>query len=401
MHGGESLPIWGRKRGEAFEALSSAKELIIKVKKKGINTSEAETLYKEAKKAIKNRRYILALEGIEEARKSAKRAYARGIKERLKLRVSRLSRNIDEMQSKNLDTGGLKGFLKEAEASLKGGVKDYKQGLKAAREGLRQAEDRLEKFHRISDLLASTSALLRRMEAHSPDLKVLDGHKKSLLKLEKLKSNGNIKSSLKEAEKLHEEVKNTMDRFSKAHDSIKALKKVVKDGEVLDADIEDLSKLHDAEALLIEGEFENGCKIADNSREDISALLKKHKDAKYHVDTATERILEVKNWGFSAFEAERPLNSAKEALRNQKFEKAIALSKESKEKAGTIRERHKRSLELIRLAKEEVEKIKAKGVDTSGIEEIISEAENEFYKGDYGASEEIIDRVFEAVKERS
>jgi len=237
------------------------------------------------------------------------------------------------------------------------------------------------------------------MEDGSPDLRVLEGQKKSLLKLEKLKSNGKIKSSLKEAEKLHAEVKNTMDRFSKAHDSIKALQKVVKDGEVLEADIKDLSKLHDAEVLLIDGDFEKASKIADNSREDISAMLKKHKDAKYHVDMATERILEVKNWGFSAFEAERPLNTAKEALRNQEFEKAIALSKESKEKASTIRERHKRSLELIRLAKEEVEKIKAKGVDTSGMENIISEAEKEFYKGDYGASDEKISRVFEVVKE--
>ncbi len=395
------MPIWGRKRREALEALSSAKELIIKVKKKGINTSEAETLYKEAKKSIKNRRFILALEGIEEAGKSARRAYAKGIKERLKLRVSRLRKRIDEMQSKNLDTRRLKGFLKESEASLKGGVKDYKQGLKAAREGLRKAENRLEKFQRVTDLLASIGALLRRMEDRSPDLKVLDVHKKSLQKLEKLKSNGNIKSSLKEAEKLLEEVENTMDRFSKAHDSIKALKKVVKDGEILDANIQDLSKLQDTEALLIEGDFEKAGKIADNSREDISTMLKKHKDAKYHVDMAMEKVIEVKNWGFSAFEAEKPLNSAKKALRNQEFEKAITLSKESKEKAGSIRERHKHSLELISMAKEEVEKIKAKGVDTSGMEDIIREAENEFYKGDYGASDEKIDKVFEAVRVRS
>lgn len=393
------MPIWGRKRREALEALSSAKKLIIKVKKKGIDTSQAETLYKEAKSAIKNRRYNQALEGIEEAKKSAKRAYAKGIKERLKLRVSTLSKSIDEMQSKNLDTEGLKGFLQEAETSLKGGVKDYKHGLKAAREGLRKAEDKLEKFHRVTGLLASTGALLRRMEDRSPDLKALNVHKDSLSKLEKLKSNGKIKSSLKEAEKFHAEVKDTMDRFSKAHDSIKALKKVVKDGEVLDADIGDLSKLHDAKVLLIDGEFEKACKIADNSREDISTLLIKHKDAKYHVDMATERILEVKNWGFSAFEAERPLNTAKEALRNQEFEKAIALSKESKEKASTIRERHKRSLELIRLAKEEVEKIKAKGVDTSGMEDIISEAEEDFDKGDYSASEERIMGFFEMVRD--
>lgn len=395
------MPIWGRKRREALEALSSAKKLIIKVKKKGIHTSEAETLYKEAKSAIKNRRYSQALEGIEEAKKSAKRAYTKGIKERLKLRVSRLSKNIDEMQLKNLDTGGLKGFLKEAEDSLKGGIKDYKRGWKAASEGLRRAENRLEKFQRVTNLLDSTATLLRRIEDRSPDLKILEGYNKILSKLEKLRSNGKIKSSLKEAEKLHDEVKSTMDRFSKAHDSIKALKKVVKDGEVLEADIEDLSKLHDAEALLIDGEFEKANQIADNSREGISAHLKKHKDAKHHVDMATEKVLEVKNWGFSAFEAERPLNSAKEALKNREFERAIALSKESKEKASTIRERHKRSLELISLAKEKVEQIKAKGGDISGMEDIISEAENEFYKGDYGASEEKISRIFEVVKERS
>ncbi len=35
------------------------------------------------------------------------------------------------------------------------------------------------------------------------------------------------------------------------------------------------------------------------------------------------------------------------------------------------------------------------------MEDIIREAENEFYKGDYGASDEKIDKVFEAVRVRS
>lgn len=392
------MPIWGRRKKEAQEALSSAKELIIKVKKRGIHTSEAEDLYKEAKEAIKNRRYSEALENIEEAKESARRAYAKGIKGMLRQRVSKLSEKIDEMQKKNLDTKGLNRSLKEAKASLKGGVKGYKHGLKAAKEGLRRAEDNLKKFDRVSELLASTRTLLRRMEDYSPDLSVLRPNKKRLDSLEKMKTSGKIEVALKETEKLHVEVENIMKRFSEACKSVKALEKVVKDGEVLDANIESLSKLEDAEAELIEGKFEKACKIADESREAISAVLRKHKDARYYVGTAEEKVFEVKNWGFSTFEAERALNSAKEALRNHDFERAVALSKESKDKASTIRERHKRSLELIQSAKEELEKIKARGGDISDIEEIIGEAENEFYKGDYGASEEKIERVLEAVR---
>jgi hypothetical protein len=393
------LPIWGRRKREAQEALSSAKEIIIKVKKKGIDTSLAEGLYKEAKKAIKNRKYSDALQKMEEAKKSAKLAYAKGIKGRLQLRISMLEKKIGEMKAKNLETKVLSISLKKAKTSLKGGVKDYKQGLKAAKEGLGRAEEKLEKFERFSGYLVSTGTLLRRMGDYSPDLSVLKVHKERLLTLEKLKSNGKIETGLKEAKNLFEDVKNTMDRLSEAYDSIKALEKVVKDGDVLGANIDSLSKLQDAKALLNEAKFESTCKIADKSREEISAVLKKHKDARYHVNMAQEKVTEVKSWGFSAFEAERELNSAKDALKNHEFEKAIALSKESKEKAGKIRERHKRLSELIRSAKEEVGSLRAKGVDTSDIEQIISEAENEFYKGDYGASEEIIDRVFEAVKE--
>ncbi|UCG69227.1 MAG: hypothetical protein JSV09_15855 [Thermoplasmata archaeon] len=140
------MPAWGRRKQESLEALSSAKKLIIKVKKKGIDTSEAEELYKEAKLAIKNRKYSSALESLENAEKSAKKSYAKGIKRRLKVRISKLSNKIDEMREKNLDTKRIEGLLKETKTSLSGGPKKYKYGLKVSREGLRRAEDKLEKF---------------------------------------------------------------------------------------------------------------------------------------------------------------------------------------------------------------------------------------------------------------
>ena len=65
------MPIWGGKRKEAEEALSQAKALIIKVKKRGIDTSYAERMYREAKSALQNRRYSDAFEGIKKAKKSA------------------------------------------------------------------------------------------------------------------------------------------------------------------------------------------------------------------------------------------------------------------------------------------------------------------------------------------
>ncbi len=392
------MPIWGRSKREAHEALSSAKEIIIKVKKKGIDTSLAEGWYKEAKKAIKNRRYSDALDRIEKAKKSGKLAYAKGIEDRLKLRISMLEKRIGEMNAKNLDTKVLSISLKKAKSSLKDGVKGYKKGLKVAKEGLDRAEEKLEKFEKLSGHLSFTAKLLRRMEDYSPNLSVLKVQKERLLSVEKLKENGKIENALKEAKNLFEDVNNIMQNFSSAQDSINALEKVIRDGDVLEANIGSLSKMEDAKTLFLKGEFESSIKIADANREEISDLLQKHKDAKHYVDIAKEKVSDVKNWGFSAFEAEKELNSAKEALKNHEFEKAIALSKESKEKVGKIRERHKRSLELIHSAKEEVENLKARGVDTTDIEQIIRNAENEFNKGDYGTSEEIIGRVFELTR---
>jgi hypothetical protein len=362
------LPIWGRRKREAQEALSSAKEIIIKVKKKGIDTSLAEGWYKEAKKAIKIRQYTDALERIEKAKKSAKLAYAKGIEDRLKSRISMLEKRIGEMNTRNLDTKVLSISLKKARSSLKEGVKGF------------------------------TAKLLRRMEDYSPNLSILKIQKERLLNIEKLKDNGKIENALKEAKNLFEDVNNIMQNFSFARDSINALEKVIKDGDVLEANIGSLSKMEDAKTLFLKGEFDSSIKIADANREEISNLLQKHKDAKHHVDMAKEKVSDVKNWGFSAFEAEKELNSAEEALKNHEFERAITLSKESKEKASNIRERHRHSLELIHSAKEEVENLKAKGVDTTDIEQIIREAENEFNKGDYGASEEITGRVFELTR---
>jgi hypothetical protein len=392
------LPIWGRRKREAQEALSSAKEIIIKVKKKGIDTSLAEGWYKEAKKAIKIRQYTDALERIEKAKKSAKLAYAKGIEDRLKSRISMLEKRIGEMNTRNLDTKVLSISLKKARSSLKEGVKGYKKGLKVAKEGFDRAGEKLEKFEKLSGHMSFTAKLLRRMEDYSPNLSILKIQKERLLNIEKLKDNGKIENALKEAKNLFEDVNNIMQNFSFARDSINALEKVIKDGDVLEANIGSLSKMEDAKTLFLKGEFDSSIKIADANREEISNLLQKHKDAKHHVDMAKEKVSDVKNWGFSAFEAEKELNSAEEALKNHEFERAITLSKESKEKASNIRERHRHSLELIHSAKEEVENLKAKGVDTTDIEQIIREAENEFNKGDYGASEEITGRVFELTR---
>ncbi|UCG69228.1 MAG: hypothetical protein JSV09_15860 [Thermoplasmata archaeon] len=246
--------------------------------------------------------------------------------------------------------------------------------------------------------MTSNATFLRRMGDSRPNLLALKEYKERLETVENLKSMGKIESALKEAEKLNKEVKNTFDMFYMSLDSIIALEKVVKDADVLEADLGDLSKLQESEALLMEGKFENAMEIADENREEISKLLKKHKDAKYQVDMAMEKIQEAKNWGFSVFEAERSLQSAKEALKNHDFAKAVTKSMESKEKASTIRERHRRSLELIQKANNEMEKFKEKGAKSSEMEEIVKEAEFEFDRGDYTASEEKIGRFFEIIK---
>jgi hypothetical protein len=106
----------------------------------------------------------------------------------------------------------------------------------------------------------------------------------------------------------------------------------------------------------------------------------------------------VENWGFSTYEVEKILNLAKEALKNHDFIVAKAKSKECIEKASNIRERHKESLQLIQKAKEEIEKIKAQGADIKDAENIILEAEGEFNRGNYGASQEKINGVLDQLK---
>ena len=54
-------------------------------------------------------------------------------------------------------------------------------------------------------------------------------------------------------------------------------------------------------------------------------------------------------------------------------------------------------MELIRKAKEEMERIEGEGGDVSDIKETISKAESDFDQGDYGAADEKIERIFEAV----
>ncbi len=394
------MPLRGSKKKEIREELASAKELIIKIKKKAIDTSEAEGLYKDAKKAIKNRKFHVAKKGIEEAKKSAKRAYAKGIKKKLEARISKLNENIKKMKAKNLDTSGIEKFLKEAQTSLKEGVKSYKNGLKAARVGLKIAEDTLKKFGTLSTLLAQTGAMLRRIADFNSHLPTLKKFQVRLNEIEEGMLKEKIESNLKKAQKLYEEVTNLKERYNKAFEAITSLEKVVRDADVLGANIKTQSKLDEAKILLSEEKFETACKIAKKSQKEISTFLSGYKDSKYHVDLAEEKIEEVKGWGFSAYEAEKALNLAKEALKNHEFEKATQLSKESKEMAINIRERHKHSLDMINSAKDEVASLKDRGEDLSQYEDIITEAEDEFNRGDYGASDEKIKGIFEFLKRR-
>lgn len=389
---------WGKKKKKTEEVLNETRTLIIKVKKKGIDTSQAEKTYREAKKALKNKDYKKGLGGLEEAKKSAKRAYAKGVKARLELRASTLKRNIKEMQKKNMDSKELNKYLKKTDKALEGGVKEYKDGLKWAKKGLKISEDKLGKFNKVSAHISSISSMLRRIEDFSPEIELLPEYKEKLEGLKQLKSKGKVESALKEGHKLEEEVKEIKSQYSKAYDSIASFEKVVRDADVLGANVSYVEHLAQTKEMLREGEFEKAGKIAKKNRKELTDFLKLYKDARYHVDLAKEAVSEAKSWGFSAFEADNALNEAKEALNKNEFEEAISKSKQSKEKASTVRERHKCSSDQIRSAKEEMERIKAKGMDISEIEDVIKQAEEDFDRGDYGASEEKIGRILEKTK---
>jgi hypothetical protein len=397
--GENKLPIWGRKRKEAEEALSSSKKLIIKVKKKGFDTSEAEKLYKKGKKAIKNKRFTDAHEFIEEANTSAKKAYAKGIKQRLSKRISELDKKIKELESKKFETKSEKKSLKKAIRSLEKGVKSYKEGLKAVRLGLHDADVKSKKIVKIDELLFLTNSMLREIEYQNPEFPRLRDLRNRLKKLEEMKEKGEFESALKPAKKLNTEVKSLNQRHMRAYESISALKKKVKDVEVLQAKIDAAPKLKEAEDLLNQEKFDLAIKTANESISEISTFLTQFRESKHHVDTAQEKINQVKSWGFSAFEAERDLDSAKEALDTNNFEEATKVAKEAIEKASTVRDRHKRSLELIQRAREKVGKIRENGEETKEYEVIIDEAENEFNRGGYSASDEKINSMLKTLKD--
>ena len=392
------MPLFGKKKLKAQEALEEAKELIIKVKKKGIDTSRAQKIYKEAKKAIRNRRYKEALEIIETAKKSAKKAYAKGIRERLELRISNLEERIEEMQKYNLETKELKRLLKKAKVTLKKGIKEYKNGLKAAKKGLKIADEKLEIYHKIKKSLSSTAWMLKRIEDFSPDIVILKDLSQRMVKLEEMMAQGKVDDALSQSEELEAEVKSIKEKYSVAYDSIKALEQVIKDSEVLGAKIHADTQLEAAKSFLTEGKFQEAHETADKSKKEISEVLDRYKNAIHYVDGASEKLSEAKTWGFSSVEAERALNEAKEAMLRLEFDKAIELSKRSQEAASTIREKHKRSLELIQTAKDELERAREKGFETTEIERILKEAENDFDNGEYGSLEEKINDLLGRIR---
>jgi hypothetical protein len=392
------LSPWGKKKEKTEEVLEETKALILKIKKKGIDTHQAEKLYKEAKKAVKSRNYVEALEGLELAEKSAKRAYARGIKMILDERIAKLTTCVKELQSKKLAAKRAKKLLLKAQSAVKSGVKGYKTGLSSSKEGLAIAEKQLERHTILTDLLSSTSYDLRRMEDKNPGLSILPPLSKKLAGLEVLKSQGKVETALKDAKSLNREVSGIKERHKTACEVVQSFEKVVKDVKVLGANIEAEEQLKTAKNLLLEGKFAEATNLAEQGRETIAPQLTEFREAQHHVDLAETKVSEAKGWGFSAYEADSALKTAQEALRDNRFEEAISQAKTAHERASNIRERHKSSMDLITKAKEEITRLQDRGEDVSEIELRIQEAEDVFYKGDYSASDEKVKFVLDDLK---
>ena len=389
---------WGKKKQKTDEALEETKALILKIKKKGIDTHQAEKLYKEAKKAVKNRNYVEALESLELAEKSAKRAYARGIKMILDQRITKLDTCVKDLQSKKLGAKKAKKLLIKAQSAVKSGVKGYKTGLSSSKEGLAIAEKQLERHAILTDLLSSTSYDVRRMEDRSPGLSILPSLSKRLAGLEDLKSQGKVEAALKDAKSFKREVSGIKERHKTTCEVVQSFEKIVKDVKVLGANIEAKEQLKTAQDLLLEGKFEEATNIADEGREAIAPQLTDFREAQHHVDLAETKVSEAKGWGFSAYEAESALKAAQEALKDNRFEEAISQAKTAHERASNIRERHKSSMALITKAKEEITRLQDRGEEVSDFELKIMEAEDVFYKGDYSASDEMVKFVLDNLK---
>jgi hypothetical protein len=391
------LALLGKKKNEAEEKLVSAKKLILKVKRMGLDTKEAEKLYLEAKSALKNRKYAQALNGIENAKKSAKKTYSIGIKAMLEIKINQLDRQVKDMENKKMKTVKIKKFLNEAKSSQKGNVRKNKKGLKSVKEGLRLGKSKLSKYKTVSSHIAQISSILKDIENYNPKIVIIAQFKDGLKEASDYVNQGKINSALDLTKDLYTKITKENEDFKSAQKSIDAFNKVISDANALGTEFQSQSMLEEAQTMLLNGEFSSALKLADKTKSEIAPRLQDYKEAKHFVDTAEIKVQEVKNWGFSTYEVQKILESAKEALKNHDFEIAKAKSEECKENANSIRKIHKQSIELIQQAKDEVEKIKAKGENTQDVENIISDAESEFNKGDYKATKDKLDKAFEAI----
>lgn len=398
--GGGTLAPWGKKRQKVEEALEETKALIIRIKKKGVDTTQAQKLYKEAKDSAKNRDFGAAMEGLELAEKSAKRAYARTIRETLSDRTAKLEACLSELEKKNLDTRKVKNLYNKAQTALEKGVAGYKTGLSVSKEGLAVAEKQLERHAELTEMLSTTAFTLRRMEDKNPELSIIPPLSERISALEALMTKGKVEQAMGEARNLESEVKGLNARFLEAHEAVLAFGKVVRDVEVLGANIEMSGHLEKARSELSGGRFKEAQELARTGESRVKPLLRDFREAQHHVDIASAKVTEAKGWGFSAFDAETTLLKAREALGDNRFEEARSLAQEALEKASTIRERHKASLAMINSAREEIARLEAAGSEVADLEGSLKEAEDIFYKGDYSSSDKKVRELLDTLRNR-
>jgi hypothetical protein len=249
---------------------------------------------------------------------------------------------------------------------------------------LKKTEGTLDNLRMIKDTITTTNSIIRDIKEHELEIDSILGINEDVSELKDLLEGGKIEEALPKAKKLKMEIEILRAKSIKVLESINNLQKLIFDSDVLGVNIGDKSEILDKIRESVKNsDFNEAFDASEKQQKSIISIIKEFKMAKSYVDKAESAVAKAKEWGFFPSEAQEKLDSAKDALGNNEFEKAIEMAKLAKDSASSIRENHKRTLKLIQETKEKLQFIKGSESDTTRIKEIINDAEEEFNNGNY------------------
>jgi hypothetical protein len=416
----------------AVDILQDVRGKIVALKDKGVDITELEKRFADAKPAFAEKRYADAIKIARAVNELAQQLEEETTINRVSEVISRVEKLITDCKSLSIDVASSTALLEQAKTAVD--EKKYDEAMKLAQDAEQEVErvraDKLKPI--VTEGIIKVQAQIgkfkaaglatERVEATFSELgtafaanefsraaELLDECKRQLEGLEeynkvavevnaaktKLDAVAKLGVDLSGVQELYEKAQSALEHkdyegaieYSKlcvaeaaklehkelAQDLIQLAETKLRDARALGVDISSAEELHTlARTAMDEHEFEKSMDYAKKCVDEIERLDQLYPQAQESIKSAERFIAELSESGLEFSVPQQLLADAKHAFESGEYGKAVELARQSETESSRLRQEYERIADSIKLAQERINYAKQLGINVSKAEELFA-----------------------------